>query len=91
MKTQQTLNLALNKFKTEINAVRERIDWVNAWLDSAEFMQVPDLFIAQRKEKDDLKDREKELDFKIRFVEWVLENEKPKEENNGKENLERNS
>lgn len=89
MKTQTTLNLALNKFKTELNAVRDRIDWVNAWLDSANFMQAPDLFIAQRKEKDDLKDREKELDFKIRFVEWVLETEKPKEENNGKENPER--
>lgn len=88
MKTAETLNLALAKYKTELNKVRERLDWTKSWLDAANFMQVPDLFIAQVKERDELQKREQEMDFKIRFVKWVLEDNKPKENENGKEKLE---
>ena len=83
MKTAETLNLALAKYKTELNKVRERLNWTKSWLDAANFMQVPDLFIAQVKERDELQKREQELDFKIRFTEWVLEDNKPKENENG--------
>jgi hypothetical protein len=51
-------------------------------------MQEPSLFVAQVEERKDLQKREQELDFKIRFVEWVLETEKPKENENGKEKSE---
>lgn len=88
MKTAETLNLALAKYKTELNKVRERLDWTKSWLDAANFMQVPELFVDQVKERDELRRRETEMDFKIRFVEWVLETEKPKENENGKEKLE---
>ena len=83
MKTAETLNLALAKYKTELNKVRERLNWTKSWLDAANFMQVPDLFIAQVKERDELQKREQEMDFKIRFTEWVLEDNKPKENENG--------
>ena len=89
MKTAETLKLALAKYKTELGNIQERLDWATSWLDAANFMQVPELFIAQVKERDELRRRETETDFKIRFVEWVLETEKPKENKNGKENPER--
>lgn len=82
MKTQQTLNLALSKYKTELATIRDRIDACQTWLDAASFMQVPDLFIAQVKERDELRKRETEMDFKIRFTEWVLEDDKQKETKN---------
>ena len=88
MKTAETLNLALAKYKTELNKVRERLDWTKSWLDAANFMQEPSLFVAQVEERKDLQKREQELDFKIRFVKWVLEDSKPKENENGKEKLE---
>lgn len=88
MKTAETLNLALAKYKTELNKVRERLDWTKSWLDAANFMQEPSLFVAQVEERKDLQKREQELDFKIRFTEWVLEDNKPKENENGKEKSE---
>lgn len=83
MKTAETLKLALAKYKTELNKVRERLDWTKSWLDAANFMQEPSLFVAQVEERKDLQKREQELDFKIRFTEWVLEDNKPKENENG--------
>lgn len=83
MKTVETLKLALAKYKTELNKVRERLDWTKSWLDAANFMQEPSLFVAQVEERKDLQKREQELDFKIRFTEWVLEDNKPKENENG--------
>lgn len=83
MKSQNTLILALNKYEAELGKIRERLDWVQAWLDAANFMQEQDLFIAQVKERDELRKREQETDFKIRFTKWVLEDEKPKEDTNG--------
>ncbi len=88
MKTAETLHLALAKYKTELNKVRERLDWTKSWLDAANFMQEPSLFVAQVEERKDLQKREQELDFKIRFTEWVLEDNKPKENENGKEKSE---
>ena len=83
MKSQNTLILALNKYEAELGKIRERLDWAQTWLDAANFMQEQDLFIAQVKERDELRKREQETDFKIRFTKWVLEDEKPKEDTNG--------
>lgn len=88
MKNKDTLLLAVAKFTDELNKVRERLDWTKSWLDAANFMQEPSLFVAQVEERKDLQKREQELDFKIRFVKWVLEDNKPKENENGKEKLE---
>lgn len=84
MKTQQTLKLALNKYKTELTNIRERIEACQIWLDAASFMQSPDLFVAQVKERDELRKRETEIDFKIRFTEWVLEDDKKEEKEDDK-------
>ena len=78
MKNKETLTLALTKYTDELGKIRERLDWTKSWLDAANFMQVPDLFVAQVKERDELQKREQEMDFKIRFVKWVLEDEQPK-------------
>jgi hypothetical protein len=78
LKNKETLTLALTKYTDELGKIRERLDWTKSWLDAANFMQVPDLFIAQVKERDELQKREQEMDFKIRFVKWVLEDEQPK-------------
>lgn len=83
MKNKDTLLLALAKFTDELNKVRERLNWTKSWLDAANFMQEPSLFIAQVEERKDLQKREQELDFKIRFVKWVLEDNKLKENENG--------
>lgn len=83
MKNKDTLLLAIAKFTDELNKVRERLDWTKSWLDAANFMQEPSLFIAQVEERKELQKREQELDFKIRFVKWVLEDNKPKENENG--------
>lgn len=83
MKTEMSLSLALTKYNEELGKIRERLEWTTSWLDAANFMQVPDLFIAQVKEREELRKREQEMDFKIRFVKWVLEDDKPKENENG--------
>lgn len=88
MKTQKALTLALNKYTEELGKIRERLDWTRTWLDAANFMQEPNLFVAQIKEKDDLLNREKEMEFKIRFTKWVLEDEQPKENENGQRKIE---
>ena len=90
MKNKDTLLLAIAKFTDELNKVRERLDWTKSWLDAANFMQEPSLFVAQVEERKDLQKREQELDFKIRFVKWVLEDDKPKENENGQKESERN-
>lgn len=90
MKNKDTLLLAIAKFTDELNKVRERLDWTKTWLDAANFMQEPSLFVAQVEERKDLQKREQELDFKIRFVKWVLEDNKPKENENERKDSERN-
>ena len=90
MKNNDTLLLALAKFTDELNKVRERLNWTKSWLDAANFMQEPSLFIAQVEERKDLQKREQELDFKIRFVKWVLEDNKTKENENERKESERN-
>ena len=82
--------MAIAKFTDELNKVRERLNWTKSWLDAANFMQEPSLFIAQVEERKNLQKREQELDFKIRFTEWVLEDNKPKENENGRKESERN-
>lgn len=88
MKNKDTLLLAIAKFTDELNKVRERLEWTKTWLDAANFMQEPSLFVAQIEERKDLQKREQELDFKIRFVKWVLEDSKPKENDDGQKESE---
>ena len=82
MKTAQMLNAAIAKYETELKTIRERLDWTQAWLDAANFMQEPALFVAQVDERKELLKREQEMDFKIRFVKWLLEDEKQKDTTN---------
>ena len=90
MKSKDALLLALTKYNKELGKIRERLDWTKSWLDAANFMQSPDLFVAQVNERDELRKRETEMDFKIRFVKWVLEDNKPKEDENGQRKTEQN-
>lgn len=73
MKTEQQLKTALTKYESELAIIKERLDWTTSWLDAANFMQNQELFVAQVKERDELQKREADMDFKIRFVKWVLE------------------
>ena len=73
MKTPEAIKSAVAKYETELATIRERLESANQWLDAAEFMRSPDLFVAQVKERDELRSREKEMDFKVRFAKWVLE------------------
>lgn len=82
MKSCTSLTLALSKYQEELDKIRERLEWTKCWLDAANFTQLSDLFIAQVKEREELQKRETEMDFKIRFVKWILEDDKPKENNN---------
>lgn len=73
MKTEQQLKTALTKYESELATIKERLDWTISWLDAANFVQNQELFVAQVKERDELQKREADMDFKIRFVKWVLE------------------
>ena len=73
MKTEQSLNLALTKYEKELATIRERLESITVWLDAASFMQHQELFVAQVKERDELRRRETELSFMVRFTKWVLE------------------
>ena len=73
MKTELQIKAAVDKYESDLKTIRERLESVTVWLDAASFMQVPDLFIAQVKERDELRKRETEMDFKVRFAKWVLE------------------
>ena len=73
MKTEQQLKTALTKYESELATIKERLDWTTSWLDAANFMQNQELFVAQVKERDELQKRETDMDFKIRFVKWVLD------------------
>lgn len=73
MKTEQQLKTALTKYESELATIKERLDWTISWLDASNFMQNQELFVAQVKERDELQKREADMDFKIRFVKWVLD------------------
>lgn len=79
MKTQQTLKAARQKYQVELDQVRDLIHDVRVWARASDKMNHEQLLIAQTDERKDLQQQEKELDFKIRFVDWVLEDDKQKE------------
>lgn len=79
MKSCTSLAQALSKYQEELGKIQERLEWTKCWLDAANFTQTSDLFIARVKEREELQRREADMDFKIRFVKWVLEDDKPKE------------
>ena len=82
MKTATEIQVALSSYARDLRIIRERIAAVTAWLDAASFMQNQELFIAQVKERDDLRRRESEMEFRIKFANWVLETT----QNKGNEN-----
>lgn len=73
MKTEATIKLAKQKYETDLAVIKERLEAITVWLDAASFMQNQELFIAQVKERDELRKREAEMDFKVRMVKWVLD------------------
>ena len=79
MKTEQTLKVARQKYQAELDQVRDLIHDVRVWARSSDIENHDQLLIAQTKEREDLQQQEKELDFKVRFVDWVLEDDKKKE------------
>lgn len=74
MKTEQTIKAALTKYSTELEDIKTKIHDTEVWKEASLNMKHVDLFIAQREELKDLRAKEKEADFKIRFVKWILEN-----------------
>ena len=85
MKTEQTLKIARQKYQEELDQVRDLLHDVRVWARSSDKMNHDQLLIAQTKEREDLQQQEKELDFKVRFVDWVLEDDKKKEKDNGQD------
>lgn len=75
MKSQQALLDALATYDRNLGEIQERLNSVQVWIDAANFVQCPDLFTAQVKERDDLRRREKEMEFRIRFVKWILDSD----------------
>ena len=73
MKTEATIKLAKQKYEADLAVIKERLEAITVWLDAASFMQNQELFIAQVKERDELRKREAEMDFKVRMVKWVLD------------------
>lgn len=82
MKTAEEIKTAVSAYTRNLRNIRDRIADVTAWLDAASFMQCQELFIAQVKERDDLRRRESEMEFRIKFANWVLETT----QNKGNEN-----
>lgn len=73
MKTEVTIKLAKQKYEADLAVIKERLEAITVWLDAASFMQNQELFIAQVKERDELRKREAEMDFKVRMTKWVLD------------------
>lgn len=87
MKTQETVELALNKYLVELDAaeaelkrLQTNLEDLRAWGDSGRVSREPEFFIAQVKEKDDIKEqiaaieaKLSDLHFKIKFAKWVLD------------------
>ena len=72
MKTEETIKAAIATYEKELKTIQDKIDAITTWKDASNYIQHADLFIAQRKELDELRSCEKEMDFKIRFAKWVL-------------------
>lgn len=73
MKTIETIKSAIETYESELRNIQFRLKDIQVWIDSCNVMQTPELFIEQRKEKEDLQKREADMMFKIRFAKWVLE------------------
>lgn len=81
MKTQETLKAALKKYEEENNKIDRQLDVVEQILGgdldttNAKTVSFEDSkrIAAFAIEKQELKEKKKEIDFKIRFAKWVLE------------------
>jgi hypothetical protein len=74
MKTQTTLQAAINKFEEERSLVQTKLeDLDNVWLQAGAIMDNREFLVECQKRYDQLLEQRKELDFKIRFTKWVLE------------------
>lgn len=73
MKTEQTIRTALAKYEVELQALRNEIHDVEAWKTASIRLENAELLVAQRKELEEMRAKEKEADFKIRFVKWLLD------------------
>lgn len=74
MKTQTTLQAAINKFEEELSLVQTKLEELDdVWLRGGAIMQEREFLVECQKRYDQLLEQKKELDFKIRFTKWVLE------------------
>jgi hypothetical protein len=74
MKTQATLQAAINKFEEELTLVQTKLEELDdVWLRGGAIMQEREFLVECQKRYDQLLEQKKELDFKIRFTKWVLE------------------
>ena len=82
MRTQTTLQAALKKFEEEQKLVSTKLEELdNVWLRGGAIMEEREFMVSCQKRYDDLHLQEKELDFKIRFTKWILEEDKKGKEN----------
>lgn len=68
----EKITKGLEKKRDELATLRERLQDVQVWLESAAFMQNQDLFISSVKQRDELQRRELELKAQVPLLEWVL-------------------
>lgn len=81
MKTEQMLKSALARYEDELGKIRRHLDMtaqiLGGDLDTTNPKSVTsaekDRLATFMEERQDLQKQEQEMDFKIRFVKWVLE------------------
>lgn len=81
MKTEQMLKSALVRYEEELGKIRRNLDTttqiLGGDLDTTNPKSVTpaeeDRLATFMKERQDLQKQEQDMDFKIRFVKWVLE------------------
>lgn len=73
MKTPEQIKAAIARYEKDLKAIRSGIEDVEVWKDASRCMKNEQLFIQQREELQDLRKKEADMDFKIRFAKWVLE------------------
>lgn len=72
MKTEAQIRAVIEKLTADLEEIRGRIDNINAWTQAGTAMQNEEFFIAQVKEREELKKQEWQAEYRIRAYKWVL-------------------
>ena len=72
MKTEAQIRAVIEKLAADLEEIRGRIDNINAWAQAGTAMQNEEFFIAQVKEREELKKQEWQAEYRIRAYKWVL-------------------